>query len=45
MMKSGTIVDAVILNVPSFTKNAEKARKPEMYQTKKAMNSGWYKVT
>ncbi len=35
MMKGGTIVDATMINVPSFTKNAEKARDPEMHQTKK----------
>ncbi len=35
MMKGGTIVDATMINVPSSTKNAEKARDPEMRQTKK----------
>ena len=35
MMKGGTIVDATIVNAPSSTKNAEKARDPEMHQTKK----------
>ncbi len=35
MMKEGTIVDATIINAPSSTKNAEKARDPEMHQTKK----------
>lgn len=35
MMKGGTIVDATIINAPSSTKNAEKARDPEMHQTKK----------
>ena len=35
MMKGGTIVDATIINAPSSTKNAEKARDPEMRQTKK----------
>ena len=35
MMKGGTIVDATILNAPSSTKNEEKARDPEMHQTKK----------
>ena len=38
MMKGGTIVDATIINAPSSTKNAQKARDPEMHQTKKAMN-------
>jgi hypothetical protein len=31
----GTIVDATIINAPSSTKNAEKARDPEMRQAKK----------
>lgn len=35
MMKGGTIVDATIINAPSSTKNAEKARDPEMHQTQK----------
>ena len=35
MLKGGTIVDATIINAPSSTKNAEKARDPEMHQTKK----------
>ena len=35
MMKGGTIVDATIPQAPSSTKNAEKARNPEMHQTKK----------
>ena len=35
MMKGGTIVDATIINAPSSTKNAQKARDPEMQQTKK----------
>lgn len=35
MMKGGTIVDATIINAPSSTKNAEKARDPEMHQTRK----------
>ncbi len=35
MMKGGTIVDATIINAPSSTKNAEKARDPEMHSTKK----------
>lgn len=35
MMKGGTIVDATIINAPSSTKNADKARDPEMHQTKK----------
>lgn len=36
MIKGGTIVDATIINAPSSTKNKEKARKPEMHQTKKS---------
>ena len=35
MMKGGTIVDATIINAPDSTKNADKARDPEMHQTKK----------
>lgn len=35
LVKSGTIVDATILEAPASTKNAEKARDPEMRQTKK----------
>ena len=35
IMKGGTIVDATIINAPSSTKNAEKARDPEMHQTRK----------
>ncbi len=35
MMEGGTIVGATIINAPSSTKNAEKARDPEMHQTKK----------
>ena len=34
-MATGTIVDATIINAPSSTKNANKARDPEMHQTKK----------
>ena len=32
---TSTIVDATIINAPSSTKNADKARDPEMHQTKK----------
>lgn len=35
IMKGGTIVDAAIISAPSSTKNADKARDPEMCQTKK----------
>jgi IS5 family transposase len=34
-LSSGTIVDATIIHAPSSTKNEEKARDPEMHQTKK----------
>ena len=34
MMKGGTIVDATIINAPSSTKNADKARDPKMHQRK-----------
>src|SRR5690242_19683011 len=37
---SGTIVDATIINAPSSTNNADKARDPEMHQTKKG--NQWY---
>jgi transposase, IS5 family len=32
---TGTIVDATIISAPCSTKNAQKARDPEMHQTKK----------
>jgi IS5 family transposase len=35
LLKSGTIVDATIIDAPPSTKNAEKARDPEMKQGKK----------
>jgi IS5 family transposase len=35
IMRGGTIVDATIIEAPSSTKNASKARDPEMHQTKK----------
>jgi IS5 family transposase len=37
---TGTMVDATIINAPSSTKNAKKARDPEMHQTKKG--NQWY---
>lgn len=37
---SGTIVDASIIDAPSSTKNKDKARDPEMHQTKKG--NQWY---
>jgi len=40
LMKSGTIVDATIINAPSSTKNKLKQRDPEMKQTKKG--NQWY---
>jgi len=39
-VSTGTIVDATIINAPSSTKNADKARDPEMHQTKKG--NQWY---
>ena len=36
----GTIVDATIIGAPSSTKNADKARDPEMHQTRKGQQ--WY---
>jgi transposase, IS5 family len=35
LLKEGTLVDATIIAAPPSTKNAEKARDPEMHQTKK----------
>ncbi len=35
LMKEGTMVDATIIAAPSSTKNASKARAPEMHQTEK----------
>ena len=37
---TGTIVDATIIAAPSSTKNADKARDPDMHQTKKG--NQWY---
>src|SRR5215469_6945984 len=37
---NGTIVDATIVHAPSSTKNADRARDPEMHQTKKG--NQWY---
>jgi IS5 family transposase len=37
---TGTIVDATIISAPSSTKNADKARDPEMHQTRKG--NQWY---
>jgi IS5 family transposase len=37
---TGTIVDATIIGAPSSTKNADKARDPEMRQTRKGQQ--WY---
>ena len=34
-VNTGTIVDATIIGAPSSTKNADKARDPEMHQTRK----------
>ena len=39
-MRTGTIVDATIIHAPSSTKNRERARDPEMHQTKKG--NQWY---
>jgi transposase, IS5 family len=35
LLKSGTIVDATIIEAPPSTKNAEQARDPEMHQARK----------
>jgi IS5 family transposase len=39
-LKTGTIVDATIIAVPSSTKNADRQRDPEMHQTRKGKQ--WY---
>ena len=39
-VKTGTIVDATIIGAPSSTKNADKARDPDMHQTRKGQQ--WY---
>ena len=39
-LSQGTIVDATILGAPASTKNRDKARDPEMHQTKKGQQ--WY---
>lgn len=39
-VRTGTIVDATIINAPSSTKNARGTRDPEMHQTKKGQQ--WY---
>ncbi len=39
-VKTGTIVDATIIGAPGSTKNAQKARDPEMHQAKKGRQ--WY---
>ncbi|HET9863678.1 MAG TPA: IS5 family transposase [Steroidobacteraceae bacterium] len=40
LLKSGTIVDATIIEAPTSTKNAEGERDPQMHQTKKG--GGWH---
>lgn len=39
-VNTGTIVNATIIGAPSSTKNADKARDPEMHQTRKGQQ--WY---
>jgi IS5 family transposase len=39
-VSTGTIVDATIIGAPSSTKNADKARDPDMHQTRKGQQ--WY---
>ena len=39
-LRAGTIVDATIIQAPSSTKNADKARDPEMHQTRNGQQ--WY---
>jgi IS5 family transposase len=40
LLKAGTLVDATIISAPSSTKNKDKARDPEMTQTRKG--NQWY---
>jgi transposase, IS5 family len=40
LLKSGTIVDATIIEAPPSTKNEDQARDPEMHQAKKG--GGWH---
>lgn len=40
LLKSGTLVDATIINAPSSTKNEDRQRDPEMSQTRKG--NQWY---
>lgn len=40
LLREGTIVDATIIHAPPSTKNRDKARDPEMHQTKKG--NQWY---
>jgi len=40
LLKSGTLVDATIISAPSSTKNKDRARDPEMTQTRKG--NQWY---
>ena len=40
LLKGGSMVDATIIHAPSSTKNADKARDPDMHQTKKG--NQWY---
>jgi hypothetical protein len=40
---TGTIVDAGVINAPSSTKSAKKARDPEMRQTKKGNHASAFR--
>lgn len=40
LLRQGTIVDATIIHAPSSTKNKDKARDPDMHQTRKGQQ--WY---
>lgn len=40
LISKGTMVDATLIHAPSSTKNRERARDPEMHQTKKGKQ--WY---
>jgi IS5 family transposase len=37
LLRAGTIVDATIIHAPSSTKNRDRARDPEMHQTRKGL--------
>lgn len=40
VLRQGTLVDATLIHAPSSTKNRDRARDPEMSQTKKRATRG-----